>query len=370
MFLGVIIIWTLLLYIIILTLFGSRYLRCIWQLEHKYSAATTSLLISAILVPIAVLGLVPQPPIWWFYALGNFLLYGSLAFAYVGYRQLLLPERFIPIWQDPLIHLFLFLSCANTITIFATRDNLTVFISDQPLTPTTWYYVHQVVANLVSLYGFVIIMRVLIRALHHTFLLHLRMRLIVSIGIYVSSTTGALINILIIVFTSLYGLHIRQDLIIVTQFFAFTTGILLLLSLVPHNLFVFILGPIMYWIKRRQQYNYQQLAFLHQYMIHIVPTAHWGQSHLSLSDVLIEISDARSIIKSHMPYRFTSPTDEAQYLIHAIRCGQQFRERANPTSSLQESASMTMKQRDVLRYNLAVARCLQHHSHEITLPVQ
>lgn len=134
------------------------------------------------------------------------------------------------------------------------------------------------------------------------------------------------------------------------------TGVLaisfLLISIAPERVIRLINLPMTQHRKQRMQQEHTAIAYLHNYMIRVVPQVHLPIT-AALRDVrqLTEIGDARDLILSQVSVQPPNARDEAHYLYL----------RSSTNHALHQTGPYTPKPiiGDVKAYYLAVARHLQ-----------
>lgn len=121
----------------------------------------------------------------------------------------------------------------------------------------------------------------------------------------------------------------------------------------PQTWLIQAIGPLEQYVVYRQQRQYDQIRYLHQKMVQIVPGVHLQNEHLRDVRMLIEISDARQIIWSLVPHEgLITPAEEAEQLFKLIRS-------QTIIDVPGEYIPQPTQQRNIVKHNIAVTKHLR-----------
>ena len=128
--------------------------------------------------------------------------------------------------------------------------------------------------------------------------------------------------------------------------------LIILGTVIPQPIIEKLLFPLKYFLAQRERRQRELLCYLHERLIHLVPSIHLPNEQLRDLRVLTEIEDARDVIWGQVPQ--TQPMkarEEAAHLFHLLRNNDII---SQPGEHIPPSI-----QGNVLKHNVAVARYLR-----------
>ncbi len=179
-----------------------------------------------------------------------------------------------------------------------------------------------------------------------------RLRLLCGLAGFTMIAIGVSAVVLNLVVTYLHGAFYQQWLNELYHLSKPVLGLLLFLHLVPESALSFLTRPLQRRATRHRQREDELLDYLHRKLVQIVPAVELRHEHLRPLRLLIEISDARQVIWSHVGGTAPiSPADEAAHVLDLLR--------ANKVIMSTGAHIPPATSNDVRTYNLAVARHLR-----------
>jgi len=299
------------------------------------------------------------PVFWWMQILQIMCLHCSLLLVYLASDQLLNNKPYLLLTKHWLFPLMLI-----SISIGATLDalsnyHLEAFLVDPAFQPAPLY-----IASYLWNYGLQLCLVVFTLSLYwqsldrHTALTYLIRRLICTLSFFIAACS--LLAIVINLFLFLLGEKVfRLPLSQIVPLGETLVVWLLVASFtIPQDAMERAVQPVESSLAWRQWLQHDLLYSLHEKMIQVVPCVHLAYDEMQDVRVLIEISDARQIMWSHIP--LTHPItvkEEARYLLYLLR--QNIVITAPSTYQ-----PLPTRQRNVIKHNLAVAKRLKHYERQ------
>jgi hypothetical protein len=294
---------------------------------------------------------------WWMQALEILCLHYGLLLIYVASDQLLNNKPYLPLMRHRL-PVLIAISIGAVLGALS-GYHLELFLVDPAFKPTPLYMVSYLWNYGLQLCCIVFMLRLYWGSLHqHTALTYLIRRLTCILSFFIAACSllasgGSLLLPLLgqrdLRLPLAQIVPIGETLVIWLLVASFT---------IPQDVMERIVQPVADSLAWRQWLQHDLLYSLHEKMIQVVPCVHLAYQEMQDMRVLIEISDARQIIWSHIPpTRAITVQEEAQYLL----------------SLLQQNIVITAPgiyqplathQSNVIKHNLAVAKRLKYYARQ------
>jgi hypothetical protein len=274
------------------------------------------LLISILFGTISLSSILIFFPSWWALPLGLICMHYCRMLAYFVMDHLINNKRFQPVFTH---HVFWITNVLIVIGVglgYLSQDSWAAFINNTPTHPTWAHYASGFFNYGVQIYFFVLVLLLSWQSWQRNKELTYMVR---RIGFIISALLAILgfLSSELSLLSSLFSLPLTHEQLksIETSASFSMVWVLLLSFLMPQSFLVWLLTPVRRVLRWRQEQTNQQLRYLHQMIIQIVPSVQLRHSQLNTMRWSVEISDARELIWSHIPYvQALTPRVEAGYL--------------------------------------------------------
>lgn len=296
---------------------------------------------------------------WWTRALEIGSLHSALLLMYVASEQLLNNRPYWPLIKHRLVPLMLLSTVCGTAIGALGGQNLEAFLVDPafrltPLSTVSYFWNYGL-----QLCFVVLTLKLYVQSLgRYAVLTYLTRRLIciVSFSLAACALCVAEVNLFLFLCGEKNWHFSLSQITLVGE----TLALWLLVAgfTIPQDVMERIIQPLEDSLAWRKWLQHDLLYALHQRMIQIVPCVHLPYDELQDIRILIEVSDARQVIWSHVPltHPFTAK-EEADYLLLLLQ--QNIVMEAPGTYQPART-----RRRNVLKHNLAVARRLRRYERQ------
>jgi len=293
---------------------------------------------------------------WWKQTLEMMCLHYSLLLLYLASDQLLNNKPYLPLTKHRFFPLMFLSISIGAILGTLNSSHLETFLVDPAFQPTPLYVLSYLWNYGLQLCFVVLTLRLYWQSLdQHTVLTYLVRRLICILSLFIATccllaTESNLL--LFLVGEKTLRLPLSQ---IVPTGETLVVWLLVASFSIPQDVMERIVRPVEASLAWRQWLQHDLLYSLHEMMIQIVPCVHLASDEMQDVRVLIEISDARQIMWSHVPStRPITVKEEARYLLYLL-------EHNRVITATGTYQPFVTRQRKVIKHNLAVAKRLKYY---------
>ncbi len=296
---------------------------------------------------------------WWWCLVGIASTHYGGLLAYFVTDQFLNNKFYLPILRHKVFLTVTALVIIGLLLGYWSQDTFEEFLYLDPPHPTWTHFASGFFNYGIQLFLLSAILILYWRSLRHNQELTYIVRRLIFIGSTLAGICGLLVvelNILLSLFSYTVYRHQMNQLAMFLQLL--TIWPLILGFLLPRTLLLWLVRPLERSIAKRQLRQQATLSYLHRKMIQIVPTIHIEGSTLHDMRYIVEISDARNIIWSRVPYiRLITPQVEAIYLLILLQ--------KNTVIDKPGEYQQIVPDRNIVRYNLAVAKYMRRYELQI-----
>lgn len=292
----------------------------------------------------------------WMLVLEIGCLQNSLFLIYLASNQLLNNKPYLPLSKQRFFPLIMVAICIGAVLGALGGHHLETFLLNPAFQPAPLYTISFFWNYGLQFFFVLLTLRLYWLSLdRYTILTYLVRRLMGTASFFIAACALCLgaVNLL------LFLLHEKSFHVPLSQAVVVSETLLLWLLVagfvIPQEVMERMMRPLEDALAWRQWLQYNLLCSLHEKMIQVVPGVHLAYDELYDVRVLIELSDVRQIIWSHVPTtRPITVREDAKYLLSLLR------QKRIITSPGPYQPAVT-RQRNVLKHNLAVARRMRRY---------
>lgn len=296
------------------------------------------------------------PTFWLIQILEIICLHYSLLLVYFASDQLLNNKPYFSLIRHRLFPPMLISISIGAILAALSSTDLEAFLVNPAFEPTPLYAASYLWNYGLQLCFVMLTLKLYFQSLHqHTVLTYLVRRLICILSLLIATCSLLAVESNLLLFLlgeKAFRLPLSQ---IVPAGETVVIWLLVASFIVPQDVLERIVQPVEVSLAWRQWLQHDLLYSLHEVMIQIVPCVHLAYDEMQDVRVLIEISDARQILWSHVPSSHPiTAKEEARYLRYLL-------EHNKVITAPGSYQPPTTRLRNVIKHNLAVAKCLKQY---------